>query len=114
MPTNTTIAITTTATNNDTAPSVRSARWSGHGSRRRFSTRGSGDRDPLRRDDPASRRRFGNPADERRGGARRPALRHLVEARDARVLPRDRVRLVAGDAADADEVESTFFGLVVG
>jgi hypothetical protein len=38
MPTKTIIATTSAHTSNDTAPSVRSARWSGHGWRRRSST----------------------------------------------------------------------------
>src|SRR6476469_10464513 len=108
MPTNTTIATTSTQTNNETAPSVRSARLSVHGFRRRSSTRCSADRDPLRRDDLLRGGRALDPADERGGGAFRLAFGHLVEARHPGVLAGDDVRLVALHAVQADGVAGAF------
>ena len=49
--TNTTIATTPTPTSNDTAPSARSARWSGHGVFSLSSNCSLADRDPLAGDD---------------------------------------------------------------
>src|SRR5882724_3723933 len=103
-----------TPTSNDTAPSVSSARWSGHGSRRRLSTRCSGDWNPLRVDDLASGLGVQYPGDERRGCSGGLAFGHLVEARHARILAGDGIRLVAGDAAEPDRVDAAFVGLVVG
>src|ERR1039458_6632806 len=102
MPTKTTIATTTAATSNDTAPSMRSARWSGQGLRRRSSTCDSAgfDRDPLARDDLLRRRRLLDPADERGRSTCRFALGHLVEPCHAGVLTGGGSGLVALNAVN--------------
>src|SRR3954451_6163178 len=113
MATNATIATTTTPMTSDTAPSVRSARWSGQGSLRRLSNRYLLDRDPLRRDDLAGVFRVDDPRDEFCGRALGATLRHLVKPSHTRVLAGNGIRLVAGDAVQGDGVDAALVGLVV-